>query len=81
MRDREPSEALLFPILYPYQPGKNQGTRGKKLRLTKSQSRARSMAGEREREKERHDAAMEFIKADPRRLAEWKRRNPCSIGN
>jgi hypothetical protein len=62
-------------ILLPEYTGKH-GTRTKKIRAPENEARARSMAGEREREKFNRETAMAFIKADPRRLAEWKRRNP-----
>lgn len=54
---------------------KKDGTRAKKLRLTRQQSRRRSMAGEKEREALNREIARKYIEAHPARLAEWKRRN------
>jgi hypothetical protein len=76
MRDFPASAIFSWLLDRPELARSNRGSRCRKLRLTREQSRRRSMAGMRRREEiNRHNAAL-FIEEDPRRASEYARRNP-----
>jgi hypothetical protein len=52
----------------------SKGSRCRKLRLSRAESKRRSMAGMIRREQINRHNAIAFIEEDPRRLAEYRRR-------
>ncbi len=74
MRDFAASAAFAA-LIDGRQQASNRGSRCRKLRLSREESRRRSMAGMRRREEINRANAMAFIAEHPARQAEYERRN------